>query len=122
MEMMRVMVAAYPPWLLAWIGWLGLVNGASVLFLRHDAGKRVLLAFVGAMIVMQVVFWTTGFTRLLGLGHVLCWTPLLPYLWRERARVAGALKTWVTTVLATDAVSLVVDYVDVARYLLGERG
>ncbi len=119
--MMMHMMEVYPLWILAWVGWMGLVNGASVVFLRHTPARIVLAAFVSAFIVMETLYAANGFNRLLGLGHVLFWTPLVIYLYRQMPAMTGNLKTWATAVLATNAVSLVIDYIDVARYLLGDH-
>ncbi len=61
--------------------------------------------------------------RLLGLSHVLWWTPLfvwlLPQLMRQRP--AGVFGLWLIALSASNLISLAIDYVDVIRYLLGER-
>jgi hypothetical protein len=75
------------------------------------------------MILMTLLTHWTGFSRLLGLGHVV-WIPLLLFLW---ARLGGAPATdlfglWIRGVIALDAISLVIDATDVIRWLIGERG
>lgn len=112
----------YPVWLQVWIAWLGIVNLSSVLFLRRAQARWVLAAFLGAGTVMSILFALNGFNRLLGLGHVLFWTPLLIFLWRERQSLPhDAYRMWITTLIATNLTSLVIDYTDVLRYLLGNR-
>jgi hypothetical protein len=75
------------------------------------------------MVTMQALFGLTGFNRLLGLSHVLWWTPLLVYLARQRPRLVAhtTFSRWVGILLATIALSLILDYLDVARYLFGDR-
>jgi len=112
----------YPVWLQVWIMWLGVANFGSVFFLRHIQARWTLAAFLGAATVMSGLFALNGFNRLLGLGHVVFWTPLLPYLFRQRAHLdSGWLRSWVSVVVLTNGVSLIIDYADVARYLLGDR-
>jgi len=112
----------YPVWLQVWIMWLGVANFGSVFFLRHIQARWTLAAFLGAATVMSGLYALNGFNRLLGLGHVVFWTPLLLYLFRQRAELApGRLRSWVSTVILTNGVSLIVDYADVVRYLLGDR-
>jgi hypothetical protein len=115
---------AYPPWLQAWIAWLGLVNGASVLFLRHVQARWVLAAFAAAVILMATLYELNGFNRLVGLGHVVFWTPLVVYLALQRPKLEArsAFGAWVAIVIATNSGSLVIDYLDVVRYVLGDRG
>lgn len=66
-----------------------------------------------------------GYSRLLGLVHVVFWTPFALWLWgrrggwRVRETIAGK---WILLLFATMLVSLAFDYADVARWLLGERG
>ena len=72
---------------------------------------------------MSWVYDQMGYVRLLGIVHVILWTPLFIYLF-VRAR-SGAMPLPCRLVMwmfaATLAVSLVFDYTDVVRYLLGER-
>jgi hypothetical protein len=112
-----------PLWVQLWVGWMVVVNTACLAFLRHTAARWVLAAWIGNMITMQALFTLNGFNRLLGLPHVLWWTPLLVYLVRQRPRLAPhtAFSRWVGLLLVTIALSLVIDYIDVARYLLGDR-
>jgi hypothetical protein len=113
----------YPLWLQAWIGWMLIVNSASILFLRHTEARWVLGAWIGSFVFMSALFELNGFNRLLGLSHVLWWTPLLIYLMRRLPGLDGsaAFARWLRTLMVTNALSLVVDYTDVVRYLLGER-
>jgi hypothetical protein len=112
-----------PLWIRVWVGWMVVVNTACLAFLRHSVGRWVLVAWVGNMVTMQALFAANGYNRLLGLSHVLWWTPLLTYLLGQRRRLASgsAVSRWVAALAATIALSLVLDYLDVARYLLGDR-
>jgi hypothetical protein len=103
---------------------MGLVNSAAVIFLRHVPARWALAAFVGAALFMQTLYALNGFNRLLGLAHVVFWTPLVVYLARQRPRLeaGSSVSSWVTILLVTNVVSLVVDYIDVVRHLLGDRG
>ena len=64
-----------------------------------------------------------GYVRLLGIVHVILWTPLFVYLlrraWHGEMRPGFRVVMWLFVVSL--AISLVFDYVDVVRYLLGER-
>jgi len=72
----------------------------------------------------QALYDAVGFVRLLGLPHIVVWTPLAAYLvWRLRQRDLPAAPRIVTVVFtASICLSLAFDYVDVARWLMGERG
>jgi hypothetical protein len=113
-----------PWWLLAWIAWLGLVNLAGVLFLSEVEARWTLAAFFASAVAMSMLYELTGYNRLLGLAHVLFWTPLVIYLYARLRNLVGPplFEGWVRLLLASLGVSLVIDYVDVLRYLLGDRG
>jgi hypothetical protein len=65
-----------------------------------------------------------GYSRLLGLAHVIFWTPVLVYLVRRHAqwRVGQTLSgKWIVLSVMVLTVSLAFDYTDVIRWILGER-
>jgi hypothetical protein len=112
-----------PFWLQVWIFWLLFVNGASILFLRRAEARWVLLAFAANAVTMGRLFEAFGYTRILGLSHVIWWTPLVIYLFRRRSGFGeGAFGGWARWLLLTNAISLAIDYVDVTRWALGDRG
>lgn len=112
-----------PLWVQVWVAWLGLVNFASVAFLQRKEGRVVLAVFVANMICMSALFALNGFNRLLGLSHVLWWTPLLVYLVLRLKQTSSdsPFGKWMRILVATNALSLVLDYSDVVRFLLGDR-
>lgn len=112
-----------PAWLQIWVFWMMAVNTASLVFVRHTEARWVLAAWAGNAATMSLLFELAGYTRLLGLSHVLWWTPLLVYLYRRdlRARRPEPYGTWLRALFLTNLASLVIDYADVARYLLGDR-
>ena len=75
------------------------------------------------MVLMTALTAWGGFTRLLGLGHVL-WMPLLVYL---RRRLPGysfgtSVELWLRVLMVLNTISRGIDTVDVVRYLRGDRG
>lgn len=110
-----------PLWLQAWVSWMMLINTAALLFLKHSQAKVVLVAWVGNIITMTVLFEMYGYVRLLGLSHVIWWTPLVIYLFSYRRNFpTGAVATWLWILMCTNMASLLVDYMDVARYFMGD--
>lgn len=79
-------------------------------------------AFFGSVLLMTILTAVSGFTRLLGLGHIL-WLPLLYFLWTRLDQIPGdnLFGIWVRTLMMLNAVSLVIDAADVIRYLAGDR-
>jgi len=111
------------PWVKAWLGLLMLFNAfVPMFFLPLIEATIVLATFVASALLMGAITAATGFTRLLGLGHVL-WLGLLPYLWgRLAAFDAGSPEgIWLRGLIALNLMSLALDVVDVARYARGER-
>ena len=106
-----------------WIALLFLTNMAAVFFLPRVEALVVLAAlFVGAMLQMGL-FARFGFVRLLGLGHF-HWLVMIAWLVTrlDSIRGEGLFYSWVVAVVVVCGLSLVIDIVDVARYLRGERG
>lgn len=117
-------IMAQPPAILYWVYWLMIINTASILFIIHRVEARWTLAawLLNGIIIMPYLYDQFGFVRLLGLAHIIVWTPLLVYLLGRRAHFAlpsiTGIYFWL--LIVTNAVSLGFDYVDLARYFLGD--
>ncbi len=113
---------AWPWWI--WVALLGAVNMVAPLFFLQTAEARVVLAaFLVAASFQMGLFAQFGFVRLLGIGHILPWLPMLIWLASrlDGINAASPLGRWVLAVLVLDAISLVIDAVDVIRYAAGDR-
>ena len=108
-----------------WLGWMILLNliVSSFYFRRNQEARLILFAFLTQGVIMAVIADTLGFVRLLGIAHVILWTPLMVYLFKRVTIVRDDQPYFIymITILVTDCLSLVIDYVDVGRYILGER-
>lgn len=124
-------IAAGPAWLQGWVLILVVVHLAAVLFLLRRDGSRwrvrlepvaILASFVLAGLFMAWLYNQVGYVRLLGLAHLLFWTPA--YMWvltRRRAIGAGSpFGKYVHVYLLIAGISLVIDLIDVIRYMLGD--
>ena len=111
-----------PSSVMAWVGMLVLVNGIVPLFLLNTLeAKVVLLTLALGGVVMELLTWQQGFTRLLGLGHVL-WLGLVPWLLTRLTLHEGEpIVFWLVAVIVLNALSLVLDIRDVVRYVGGDR-
>ena len=122
MNFMKAMLKLPRPWVV-WVGLLMTVNMlAPLFFMTTLEGKVVLGTMMASAGCMTYIFAQKGFVRLLGLGHVL-WIPLILWL-LGRVDIATpdtGLEAWVFTVIILNGLSLVIDTVDVVRYLRGER-
>ena len=113
-----------PPAIVYWVFWLMAINTASILFIIHRVEARWTLAawLLNGMLIMPYLYDQFGFVRLLGLAHIVVWTPLLLYLYRRREtfKLPSLTGIYFWLLIVTNAVSLGFDYVDLARYFLGD--
>jgi hypothetical protein len=106
-----------------WVGLMVIFNMVIPLFfLERLEAQVVLAAIMASMLLMTLITSTTGFTRLLGLGHIF-WIPLLYFLWISLDQIPpdDGFGVWVRVLMVINGTSLVIDAVDVFRYLAGER-
>ncbi len=82
----------------------------------------VLGAFVFGALFQTAIFSAKGFVRLLGIGHI-AWVPMVAWLWTrlDLAPAGSFFRYWLLATLVVVSLSLLIDAVDVARYLRGER-
>ncbi len=122
-------LATQPDWVRLWVLWLNIATlGALALCLAARATWAEAAAiFLANLAMVPSMLWLhaeVGFVRLLGLPHLVFWTPLLVWLalrLRRRAEIPRLQRAGLLVYAATLAVSLAFDAADVLRYLLGER-
>ena len=120
-------IAKQPQWVQIWLNVMMVVLPGMALvfsFVRVEA-RWVLAGFLAGAAAMLGIYSQMGYSRLLGLGHVIFWTPVLVYLLRRRPhwRVKETLSgKWIVLAVTVLTISLAFDYTDVIRWLLGERG
>ena len=124
-------IATEPFWLQAWVAALAGVHLPALAFVvGRDAGRwrvrpepvAVLAGFVVAAVAMDWLYGQVGYVRLLGLAHLVGWTPAFAWvLSRRRLFGSGSLfSRWLHVYLVVAGTSLVIDFVDVIRHLLGD--
>lgn len=114
---------ALPVRVRVWVAALATVNlMVPLAFVELHEAQVVLFTFFASMALMMGITAWRGFTRLLGLGHIL-WIPLLIYLWPQLVAnpVNSAVGMWLRALFVLNTISLVIDIVDVGRYLAGDR-
>ncbi len=107
----------------AWVGLLMIANMVVPLFFIETLEAQVALgAMMGGAAIQMVIFKMKGFVRLLGIGHIL-WIPMVIWLaiGFDPEHIASPFGLWVAAVMILNSVSLMIDGVDVARYIRGER-
>ncbi len=109
-----------------WQAWLALLVTANLViplfYLSRLEAQVVFATIMASMMLMTVLTALTGFTRLLGLGHIL-WIPLLYFLWLrlEQNPADNFFGLWIRVLMILNVTSLVIDTIDVGRYIAGDR-
>ena len=102
---------------------LAAVNITSLYFIDTTEARVVLGVMVISIIHMTEIYRRLGFVRLMGTGHIL-WVPMVPWLWMrldQTPPLDSTFKYWLMIVIVMNTLSLVLDGVDVSRYIKGDR-
>ena len=111
---------------LHWQLWLVLLVTANIVtpfFFLHRLEARVVLGTIlASMTLMMMLTARFGFTRIVGLGHIL-WIPMLAFLYTKLGDIpaADAFGIWIRALFVLNGLSLVIDAADVIRYIAGGR-
>ncbi len=106
-----------------WLMLLLFFNLVVPLFYLHRVEAQVVLgALLSSVVIMTVLTGLSGFTRLIGLGHIF-WVPLLYFLWTRLGQTPAdeMFGVWIRILIGVNAISLVIDGIDVLRYIAGDR-
>ncbi len=95
---------------------------APLFFLQRVEAQAVFAAMMSGAMLMSLLTARFGFTRILGLGHIL-WIPLLGWLAFRLGQIPAddTFGMWVRGVIVVNALSLVIDTADVVRFAAGNR-
>ncbi|MEM7523208.1 MAG: hypothetical protein AAF360_05500 [Pseudomonadota bacterium] len=125
---MQEAIALQPTWVGIWLNVLLLgafILPISLLIWKQTrlAGLIIPVVSVASALATGQLYEMVGYVKLLGLPHIIFWTPLMFYLvslWRKDD-LPKAPKAILSASMATIVISLAFDYVDLLRYVLGER-
>ena len=125
--------ATQPGWLLAYLMVLVAANLGAVFFIakktpqgwrpRYEA-LAIVAAFLLAGEFMEYLYQQYGYVRLLGLAHIVFWTPVYAWIFTHRKDYAAYpyFSKFVPFYLVMAGISLTIDVIDLLRYALGETG
>lgn len=111
------------------IGWQIWVMGLILLnmlvplvFYNRMEAQWVFAAFMAGGMTGLILVKRQGFTRLLGLMHIF-WIPLLIWLAMRLGQIPSdtLFGMWLRVLIAINGISVIIDTIDVVRYLRGER-
>lgn len=127
-EQFQVMAAAIEagssPVVSLWINWMMVIFFASLLFVwKHPAARYALIVILLTLPAAVVLYTMSGKIHLIGLAHIIFWTPLFYYLLTREIRGSNFnLRTpfgaWVALLTATIFISLIFDVRDTLRVLI----
>jgi hypothetical protein len=120
-ELFGIVLLRFRPLQRIWGTWLVAVNSACLLFIGQVEAQVALAAVGVAVLAQALIYQRRRFVRVLGTTHAV-WIPMLAWMApRLPAIPHGAFRAWLVALIATNAVSLVIDAWDGARFALGER-
>ena len=114
-----------PTWVLVWVNFMVGVLALAIPFsFSYREARWILLGVVCGMLGTIGAYSLFGYTRLLGLGHILFWSPTLIYIvtvrgWKTYHKTL--FSRWLILAAIILGVSLAFDVVDLLRWVLGER-
>ena len=110
------------PWRLWMVLLVALNLALPLFFIDRLEAQVVLVAMVASMFLMTGLTAVSGFSRLLGLGHI-AWIPVVVFLATRLPEVPASdlYGIWLRALVVANSVSLVLDLVDVVRYVAGDR-
>lgn len=114
-----------PLWVKVWLLVLDAVFLSAPALLPTNVAGVVLLAYLASgPLLLGLVVLEGGLTRVLGLGHLVPWTPMLVWLviWMADAEVDGLTMSYAATLAAVTSICLAFDVYDLWRWSRGERG
>lgn len=121
-------ILTQPQWVQLWLNWLmigGIFLPLALVIWKSTRwlGLGFFIATAAGGFAIFQLYEYQGYTRLLGLPHLIIWIPGAYLLWRKQQQDIPQIPRYIIwVVLATVLVSLAFDITDVARYILGERG
>lgn len=124
-------IATEPMWLQLWVVLLVITNLGALLFVvgrregRFHARPEpiaILVSFFAAAGLMSWIYAEVGYVRLLGLAHLVFWGPVWVWILSRRKVIGTAdlFGKYLHVYLAVAGASLLIDLIDVIRYLLGD--
>lgn len=117
-------VFSQPPWLVAWMFLFAGISFLSIPFAVKDSRARwILVATLVIILFGRFLYQSFGYTRIIGLSHIVVWTPLLIYLWKQRDMHLDRVWTrrYVMTFVVIISVCYLVDVVDIVRFVAVDR-
>ena len=125
---MQEAIALQPAWIGYWLKVLfvcAFILPFALLIWKQSriAGILTIIASFAAGFATSKLYDAVGYVKLLGLPHIIFWTPIAIYLVMQLRKpdMPKLPRTIMMAILAGIMISLAFDYTDLIRYLLGNR-
>lgn len=121
-EMMGIIFLRFPWVIRLWAAYLVSINMVAIVFIDTIYGQVVLGTLILASIILNRIYSKFGYVRLLGIAHMV-WIPMLVWIGLSLPMLSmnWNLYVWLCVLTITNSISLIIDSVDVIRYVLGDR-
>lgn len=122
LELIGIMLLRFPIKWRLWIVTMLILNMGGVLLFDGIEVQVTAAVLLPSVILMTFLYQQYGFVRLLGVGHIF-WPFLVVWIvfFRLPLIVDPNLRLWLIALVTVDSLSLVLDVMDVYRYVQGER-
>lgn len=123
LELFGIVFLRFRPVQRIWVAWLVAVNAAGVLFITHIEAQVVLAAVGLAVLAQALIYQRRRFIRVLGVTHFI-WVPMFTWIVLRFGALPVAESTfhvWLLMLITTNAFCLVIDTVDLTRFIIGDR-
>ena len=110
-----------------WMNWMLVMFMSSLLFVwRYVAARYVLGTYLLSMAIGMGVFYIWPNVHLLGVAHLIAWTPLLVFLLKKEVRFREMsfkrlYDMWLMLLSATITISLIFDIRDIILLATGNK-
>ncbi len=109
----------------SWRVWVMLLVAVNLIvplfYIQTQEAQLTIAAILAGTVTQSYIHAKLGFVRLLGIGHIF-WVPLVIWL-AFRAGTIGldsSFGIWLASLVLINTISLVIDAIDVIRFLSGE--
>lgn len=125
MNNVNTQMAELPSWVQIWMNWMMVVFLASILFVwKHKGARWVALSFIVSMPLGMLVFYLSNTVHLLGIVHLLLWSPILIYIMRvefksDDFKLKSPYGVWTILLMVTIVISLLFDIRDLILVMMG---
>lgn len=104
-----------PVYEVIWVFYMMAINLYAIRFWDEPLAKAIVVVFLISSMLMMGLYSKFGFTKILGLGHIL-WIPLAIYIAFSLGSADGSYFSYLVVLLFTISISLVIDIYDVWIY------